>query len=267
MNPERLNIAEIERRLKESEAGCSLFYRETVGSTNDWAKAEGREGAPQGAVFLAEEQTAGKGRRGRNWESPAGTSIYMSLLLRPSVSREHISMLTLVMGMAAARGIRRVSGLKAEIKWPNDVVCQGRKLCGILTEMAPRGEFVVIGIGINVNTQVFPEELKSRASSLKLELGRYVSREETAAAVLTEFFESYRKFLQTENLELLREDYQELLANRGRHVRVLDLKEPFEGTALGINELGELLVRRQDTGATEAVFAGEVSVRGIYGYI
>ena len=85
--------------------------------------------------------------------------------------------------------------------------------------------------------------------------------------MLTEFFESYRKFLQTENLELLREDYQELLANRGRHVRVLDLKEPFEGTALGINELGELLVRRQDTGATEAVFAGEVSVRGIYGYI
>ena len=230
-------------------------------------RREGK-GPRRGAVFLAEEQTAGKGRRGRNWESPAGTSIYMSLsAAAPCVPGACFPMLTLVMGLAAARGIRRVSGLKAEIKWPNDVVCQGRKLCGILTEMAPRGEFVIIGIGINVNTGRFPEELKSRASSLKLELGRCVSREETAAAVLTEFFESYRKFLRTENLELLREDYQELLANRGRHVRVLDLKEPFEGTALGINELGELLVRRQDTGVTEAVFAGEVSVRGIYGYI
>ena len=267
MSLERLKTEQIERRLKESEAGCSLFYRETVDSTNDWAKKEGQAGAKEGSIYLAERQAAGKGRRGRVWESPAGTSLSMSLLLRPGVRREHVSMLTLVMGLAAARGIRQVSGLEAEIKWPNDVVYGGKKLCGILTELAPRGDFVVIGTGINVNTEQFPEALRDRATSLYLELGRKVSREETAAAVFTEFFRYYRRFLETENLELFREDYNSLLANRGRHVRVMDLRTPFEGTALGINELGELLVRRDDTGETEAVYAGEVSVRGIYGYV
>ena len=267
MNAERLNMEEIERRLKESEAGCSLFYRETVGSTNDWAKEEGFRGAPEKSIYLAERQEAGRGRRGRAWESPAGTSLYMSLLLRPEIKREGLSMLTLVMGLAAALGIREASGLKAEIKWPNDVVHGGKKLCGILTELSLKGNFVVIGIGINVNTEQFPEELRSRASSLYRELGRKISREGTAAAVLAEFFRRYRRFLETEDLKLLREDYDRLLVNRGRHVRVLDLKDPFEGTALGISDQGELLVRREDTGGTEAVFAGEVSVRGVYGYV
>ena len=274
MSDAALNTGEILRMLPAEKPACrpagigtALFWREETDSTNEWAKREGQEGAEDGCVFLAERQTAGKGRRGHAWQSLPGTSVSMSILLRPQLPADRVSMVTLVMGLAAAEGIRKACGLEAGIKWPNDVIASGKKLCGILTEMNTAGGFVVTGIGINVSSREFPEELADSATSLFLETGRAVSRERTAAEVLKAFREYYGLFLQAGDLTPLLELYNERLVNRGRQVRVLDLASPFEGTAQGIDSRGALLVERSDTGKTERVFAGEVSVRGICGYV
>ncbi|MBR2188562.1 MAG: biotin--[Eubacterium sp.] len=244
-----------------------ICCRRETDSTNDWARREAGEGAPDGTVFLADHQSAGKGRRGRRWESPEGTSVSMSILLRTELPADRISMLTLVMGLAAAEAVREVCGIDAEIKWPNDVVWQGKKLCGILTELGPGAEWVVIGIGLNVNVEAFPEELADMASSMRLACGHSVSREAVTAEVIRHFADDYQMFLEAGDLRPLRSRYEALLANRGARVRVLDPAEPYEGVAGGINDRGELQVVRSDTQETVSVFAGEVSVRGIYGYV
>lgn len=243
----------------------TVYHAAEMDSTNEWAKRMSGEDTPDLTVFFADEQTAGKGRLGRVWKSPAGTSVSMSVLLRPSVRAEHLSMLTLVMGMAAADGLREVSGLEVGIKWPNDVVIHGKKLCGILTETASDGSWVVIGIGINVNMTEFPEDLKDKASSLRLETGREESLSRTAAVVLGKFRHYYQIFCRTEDMSGLKKDYERMLVNINRGVRVLDPAGAFDGTALGIDEAGDLLVRKKD-GTLTHVYSGEVSVRGIYGY-
>lgn len=280
MNPAGLNTEEILRYLTKdpgtasggsaervSGIGSGIYWREVTDSTNEWAKRAAREGADDGCVFLAERQTAGKGRRGHIWQSLPGTSVSMSVLLRPGIPADRISMVTLVMGLAAAEGIRRACGLEVGIKWPNDVIASEKKLCGILTEMNTAGGFVVTGVGININNREFPEELAGTATSLLLETGSPVSRERIAAEVLNAFREYYGLFCETGDLTLLLKRYNALLVNRGRQVRVLDQAAPFEGTALGIDSRGELLVKRADTGKMEKVYAGEVSVRGICGYV
>ncbi|MEE1115038.1 MAG: biotin--[acetyl-CoA-carboxylase] ligase [Eubacterium sp.] len=244
-----------------------VHYLETVDSTNTWARREADAGAPDGSIYIADHQTAGKGRRGRVWQSPAGTSVAFSIVLRPGIRPDHMSMLTLVMGMAAAEGFRRAEGVEALIKWPNDAVVNGRKLVGILTEMSPKCDYVIIGVGLNINQTEFPEELRDKATSLRMETGRICSREKATAAVLNAFDRFYRTFLETADLSRLRGEYEAMLANKNKAVRVLDPRAPFNGVAEGINDSGELLVRREDTNEVEAVFAGEVSVRGIYGYV
>ena len=177
-------------------------------------------------------------------------------------------MLTLVMGLAVAEGIRRTCGADAMIKWPNDIVIDGRKVCGMLTEMSVEREFihyVVIGVGINVRAQEFAPEIASMAACLQEVCGKRVSRAELAACIMEEFEKYYDIFLETEELTGLLERYNELLINRDRQVRVLDPAGEFQGISRGIDSRGELLVERED-GSVERVYAGEVSVRGIYGY-
>lgn len=260
-----LDPKKIEELLGEDGRGITLHYRYSVDSTNDWAKRESLAGEPDGGVYIADTQTAGKGRRGRSWKSPALTSVAMSILLRPELPPEDISMLTLVMGMAAADGMSEASGLKLGVKWPNDVVCGGKKLCGILTELIQDTMTVVIGIGLNVNVPSFPEELAGKATSLSLETGRLLGREEVTAEVLRFFFRYEKIFLETQDMTGLLDRYNRILVNTGQRVRVLDPAAPFTGTALRVNRRGDLLVRRDDSGTVEEVFAGEVSVRGIYG--
>lgn len=300
-----LNNHKEENRSSSSFLNYSVLYKKEVDSTNLWAKELARAGAPEGTVVLADAQTAGKGRRGRSWASEGGHSIYMSLILRPKIAPEQASMLTLVMGLSVTQVCNKIpclgtalgqnntvdlygnrksvksivnpdgtinfdgNLLDAKIKWPNDMVISGKKVCGILTEMGMKGtdiDYVIAGIGINVNAAEFPEEICETATSLAIEAGIQLQREEIVAAVLEQISINYKTFLSTGNLKNLIEDYNEVLVNREHEIRVLDPKGEYRGIATGINENGELLVTKED-GTSVAVYAGEVSVRGIYGYV
>lgn len=267
--PDILSKSEIESRLDGGWIGKQVYFAEEVDSTNTWGKRLAEGGAPHGTLVVADEQTQGRGRRGRSWQSPKGTNISMTLILRPDLEPARASMLTIVMGLSVAQGLKELLKLPVQIKWPNDAVLNGHKLCGILTEMSAQIDYinyVVVGTGINVNLPEVPEELKDIATSLLIETGHRVNRAEVIGAVLRAFARNYESFLAAGDLTGLLNAYNEILANRDRQVRVLDPKEPYEGVALGINARGELLVKKAD-GSISEVYAGEVSVRGLYSYI
>ena len=225
---------------------------------SDWA---------EGTLALAEFQSAGRGRLGRSWEVPEGTSVMMSILLRPKFEPQYAPTLTLVMGMAVAKAVKSL-GFDVSIKWPNDVVVSHKKICGILTEMGVcdgKIDYAVIGVGINVNIKEFPEEMADKATSLYLESGKEFDRSQIPGLVMEAFEEYYEKFAATCDLSGLKEEYESILANYNQPVRVL-AKEPYEGVARGITDGGELLVEKTD-GTIVAVSAGEVSVRGLYSYV
>lgn len=267
--PDVITAEEIFSRLETRWAAQNIYFYERTDSTNNDAARLAQEGAPEGTLVLAEEQYGGKGRRGRSWVTPAGSAIAMSMLVRPQIRPDHVSMITLVIGMAVARACREFCGVEAKIKWPNDVVVDGRKISGTLTEMSSEIEcvrYAVIGTGINTFIEQFPSELQHTANSLHRIMGKKPDRAGLVAEVMKWFEINYEKFLQTENLCLLREEYNALLAGIGGAVRVLEPENEYTGISEGINDMGELLVRRED-GTLEQVYAGEVSVRGIYGYV
>ena len=248
-------------------AGKTVHFARETDSTNLWIKRLAKEGAPEGTLALAEFQSAGRGRLGRSWEVPEGTSVMMSILLRPKFEPQYAPTLTLVMGMAVAKAVKKL-GFDVSIKWPNDVVVSHKKICGILTEMGVRDgkiDYAVIGVGINVNIREFPEEMADKATSLYLESGREFDRSQLPGLVMEAFEEYYEKFAATCDLRGLKEEYESILANYNQPVRVL-AKEPYEGVARGITDGGELLVKKTD-GTIVAVSAGEVSVRGLYSYV
>lgn len=247
---------------------------------DEMGQVQGSGDTESGIVLTADLQTAGRGRLGRSWESPRGAGLWMSLLFRPELPPASASMLTLVAALAVARGIEEVSSVRTQIKWPNDLVADGKKVCGILTEMHAnlhQIEYVVIGIGINVNTTEFPEELQQKATSLYLCSEQKTELDILKKEILKSFDQLYKEFCRCGDLSALRTVYEEQLANKGREVRILPADsqktggmeksgDSLCGTCLGINEKGELLVRRAD-GFVETVVSGEVSVRGIYGYV
>ena len=248
-------------------AGKTVHFAREMDSTNLWIKRLAKEGAPEGTLALAEYQSAGRGRLGRSWEVPEGTSVMMSILLRPKFEPQFAPMLTLVMGMAVAKAVKDL-GFDVSIKWPNDVVVSHKKICGILTEMGVldgKIDYAVIGVGINVNIREFPEEMADKATSLYLESGREFDRSQVPGLVMEAFEKYYEEFVKTCDLSGLKEEYESILANYDQPVRVL-AKEPYEGIARGITNGGELLVEKQD-GTVVEVSAGEVSVRGLYSYV
>ena len=248
-------------------AGKTVHFARETDSTNLWIKRLAKEGASEGTLALAEFQSAGRGRLGRSWEVPEGTSVMMSILLRPKFEPQYAPTLTLVMGMAVAKAVKNL-GFDVSIKWPNDVVVSHKKICGILTEMGVRDgkiDYAVIGVGINVNIKEFPEEMVDKATSLYLESGKEFDRSQIPGLVMEAFEEYYEKFAATCDLSGLKEEYESILANYNQPVRVL-AKEPYEGVARGITDGGELLVEKTD-GTIVAVSAGEVSVRGLYSYV
>ena len=265
-NPETMyNKRELEQGLKTKTMGQTIYFYEETDTTNNRARELALEGAPEGTLVVAEKQTAGRGRRGKVWESPLGTGIWMSLVLRPQIAPTEASVLTLLCGLATAEAIEAKTGLSAGIKWPNDILINGKKAVGILTEMdceMSEVHFVIPGIGINVNTASFPPEIAEIATSLYLECGKTVSRRRLVHKVLERLEEHYETFLRTGSFAAMLEDYRKHCITLGKEVHVLG-REPFFAEALDITPEGELLVRRADNGKEEVVFSGEVSIRGV----
>jgi len=263
-----MNLEDLKEKLQDTGMVPDVCFYESTDSTNIRAKETAQTGFSHGTLIVADRQTAGKGRRGRTWESPQGKNIYFTLILKPEFSPDKASMLTLVMALAVAKGIEKYRG-NPWIKWPNDIVMKDKKVCGILTEMGLAGstiDHVLIGVGINVYKQGFAPELADKATSLEAELGIKISRPELIAAILEEFWKAYGMFCEAEDLSLLAGEYNQRLINKDREVCVLDPKGEYTGRAKGITSTGELRVELPD-GSEELVYAGEVSVRGIYGYV
>lgn len=267
--PDTVLPSEIKSRLGKTSIEYQIYYIEETPSTNVWAKRLGEEGAPSGTVAVTDMQTAGRGRRGRKWVSAKGTDLYMSLLLRPDLLPEKAPMLTLVMGLSVIQGINRALGVKAQIKWPNDVILAEKKFVGILTEMSAQVdyiEYVVIGVGINCNSAQFPDEIRETATSLFAHSGERVSRAQIAAAVLECFDEYYGRFMGDQDLGSMVEQYNSLLVHKDQEVQIHEPGREYCAVARGINSRGELLVETKDQ-AVHTVFTGEVSVRGRNGYV
>ena len=263
--PDVLMSSLITYGLETKWAGSQVFCYESVDSTNRVLRTMAADGAGHGTLVVANEQTGGRGRRGRGWLTPKDTSIAMSLLLRPEIPPAKVALLSLAASVAVAKGIRQVTGLEAGIKWPNDIVVNGKKVCGILLEMDADEQnvhYIVAGAGINVHLMDIPEEIRATATSLDLELGHPCSRVEIVKAVM-------RATEETENL--LRDGsfmsvYETLSVTLGHPVSVQGVGETFTGTAEQIREDGVLMVRTE-SGAVREVMAGDVSVRGLMGYV
>ena len=262
---------QIIRNLRES---CpwqdSLLWFDSIESTNTTARELARQGAPHGTVLIADQQTGGRGRRGRSFHSPAGSGIYMSVILHPRCAPQQIMHLTCASAVAMCDAVEAATGLRPGIKWTNDLVCGKRKIAGVLTELGfdNRGnvDFAVVGIGINCCQQEadFPEDIRRIAGSLASVTGQKIDRALVAAAMMDALFRMDAKLLTGKAHTLNR--YRQDCITLGQEISLVRGEEVRHGTALDIDEDGALIVRFSD-GQISAVNSGEVSVRGMYGYV
>ncbi len=268
--PDRVDKLELESLFNGEFVGKEVHSFAIIDSTNNEAKRLAEAGAKHGTLVISEQQNGGKGRRGRNWASPAGNGIWMTLILRPELEPIKASMLTLVAAMAVRDAIIDVcDNAECQIKWPNDIVINGKKICGILTEMSADPDsinYVVVGIGINVNTESFPDDIAKVATSIRCEVKHSVRRSSIIVNFEKAFEKYYARFIKTQDLSLIKDEYNKVLVNIGRTVKIIEKNNEYTGKALGIDETGCLLVERED-GTVEEVLSGEVSVRGVYGYV
>ncbi|HVI75223.1 MAG TPA: biotin--[acetyl-CoA-carboxylase] ligase [Anaeromyxobacteraceae bacterium] len=260
--PDRLGELEVRPLLNTHDVGQALHWYEEVGSTNDVAKELADEGALHGEVVIAERQSAGRGRRGRSWSSPPRKNLYLSVVLRPDLPPARAPEVTLLAAVAVCQAVRRAGVASAAIKWPNDVLASGRKLAGVLTEMAAeveRVQWLVVGIGVNVNAAAddFPDELRELATSLLIERGHPVPRALFAAALLTALEEWLDRHA-AEGFAPVRAAWREMSDTLGREVRVRVGSADLVGLAEDVDETGALLVRTAS--GLERVVAGDVEM-------
>ena len=264
--PDYFAAQQLEQQLTTRWMGRQLRILDQVDSTNEEVKRLAQRGAEHGLAVLAETQTKGKGRLGRGWVGDKLTGIWLSVLLRPKLAPREIGPITLVVGLAVCKTIRAVAGCDALLKWPNDVVIGRKKVCGILSEMQAemdRVDYVVVGIGINVNTHAFPPELAHKATSLCLETGKEFARSELVCRLLLELEQAYDSFEQHGFDARLLQEYTAVCASLHRPVTVQRGGKTLSGEAVGVNEEGELLVKDAQ-GKILVVSSGEVTVQGIY---
>lgn len=260
-SPDILTEYSVRDGLETKFIGQNIFVYSETDSTNN--RAKDNASSPDGSLFIADIQTGGKGRLGRGWVAPSGVGIWMSLLLKPELSPSDVPQITLVAGLAVCRAI----GFGAKIKWPNDIVIGSKKVCGILTEMSAeinRVNYVVCGIGVNVNIPSFDGELSEKATSLLIETGQRHNRAEITRRILTEFEILYTDFLKN-GLKNILPDYKSFCATLNREVQVIYKHETVSAAAVDIDADGSLVIEKD--GERITVNSGEVSVRGIYGYI
>lgn len=273
--PDKLFGPEIESYLEPDGFCRRVECYDSIDSTNLRAKQLAESGEAEGTLVVADRQTAGRGRRGRGWLAESGVGIWMTLILRPKLEPVQLSGITLIAALAACRAIREVCGVEPQIKWPNDIVLEGKKICGILTEVSSEMNYVhyaVTGIGINVNTERFPEEMKEIATSLYLQTGRHMDRAAVIGRFAALYGDYYEEYCKAGNLAAFVEEYNQMLVNRNQQVIIYhgmvedaDPSETETGVARGINAQGALLVEMD--GVCKPVVSGEVSVRGVYGYV
>jgi BirA family biotin operon repressor/biotin-[acetyl-CoA-carboxylase] ligase len=258
--PDKLLPAEIALGLQARRLTGPVHYFEGLASTNDLAKELAAKEAPEGTLVVAESQSRGRGRLGRQWDSPPGVGLYVSLLLRPPLPPSEMPQITLTTAVAVARALKRVTGVAPGIKWPNDLLLGGKKLGGILTEMETESDqirYLVVGLGLNVNNPAFPKELRALATSLALTTGRQFSRVQLLQAWLEEFEALYDRFLAREFPAIL-EEWRSLTVTLGRRVTVRQGPLTICGQALEVTPDGALLVR-EDSGEVVRVTSGEIA--------
>lgn len=259
--PDILTPELLRARLKSGLFAKRIYHFFRIDSTNRVGMELAYAGEPEGAVILAEEQTAGRGRAGRNWHSERASGIYVTLLLRPKISPMQAPILTMMAGLSARTAIQAQTGLQIDLKWPNDLMLNGKKLGGILTEMhadTSMVRFVIVGIGINVNQEKFPGELGSIATSLRAETGKNLSRLELLARLLREFETDYNRFLREGTLFITDRFTKASSYAVGKKVRVVNGPDGFTGVTAGLSPEGLLQVERED-GRVVVVIAGDVA--------
>jgi BirA family transcriptional regulator, biotin operon repressor / biotin---[acetyl-CoA-carboxylase] ligase len=259
----KLDADKIQNDLNPLRLGTKIFVFDAVESTNDLARKYLEEGALEGQVLIAESQTRGRGRMGRSWVSPPGTGIYMSVLLKPQILPQRLPQLTLMAGLGTVQAVNEFSSQKAQLKWPNDILLNGKKLSGILSEYHTTqngGNAVIIGIGVNANHSQndFPEILRPTATSLRIENENPVDREALATALIRHLDQEYDAFLRGKNPNVIKKwtDHSDMF---GKNISVTKGESVIHGTALGLDSQGRLLMRIKN-GEEMAFDSGEVSL-------
>lgn len=261
-NAEPLSLSEVKKHLRTRVVGHPLVYFRELASTNQMAKLLAEKLPREGTTVIAERQTEGRGRLNRKWVSPSG-GLWFSIVLRPKVQARHLPKLTLMASVAVAKTLRRLYGLRAEIKWPNDVLVNGKKVCGILTEAETKGEsaeFAVVGIGLNANfdLMVLPKSLESSSTTLRNELKREIRREVLLDSLLDEI-ESLNESFSKEHFDMLLDQWRSLAGMIGASVEVRVDGEKVQGQAVDIDQDGALILRLKDD-VTRTVSFGDLTV-------
>ncbi|WP_339202860.1 biotin--[acetyl-CoA-carboxylase] ligase [Paenibacillus sp. FSL K6-3182] len=259
--PDMLSVVKLENQLQGNIFGQHIHYFETVESTQNLARAAAEEGALEGTLFVAEQQVKGRGRMGRGWISPRGKGIWMSMVLRPSVPIHFAPQLTLLTAVALCRSLKRLTGLPIGIKWPNDLLIEGKKISGILLESAAEDErlrYVIAGIGISVNLEEadYPAELLEKATSLRISGQQKWSREEVIADFLKEWEQLYFLY-QEQGFSPIVTLWEALSVSLGKTVRLTTPQGELVGIPIGLEESGAIRIQLED-GSIKPVFSAEM---------
>ena len=260
-SPDLINPDELLSELKGKRIGKEIRRHDSVPSTQKIAHEWAKEGAVEGSIVVAEQQTEGRGRLGRSWHSPFGTGIWCSLILRPNIALPEAPQLTLLAAVAITRAIKKLLDVDISIKWPNDLLSDGKKFCGILTELnaeADQIHYIVIGFGINVNVEIenFPEQLRDIATSLTIQTGEHISRVRLLAEILNEFELLYDLYLKDgfRPIKLLWETYA---LSIGQKITARTLQGDIVGVAKGIDDFGVLILEAED-GSIKKVYSADI---------
>ena len=257
-----VDAQKIEAEVDECLVGSKIILVNEVDSTNELAKSYVVNDPPEGIIFLAESQTKGKGRSGRSWYSPPGAGIYLSVLLKPDIEVIQLSPMTLMTGVAVANAVNSFQRLSVDLKWPNDILLNGKKLGGILCELVPFNEkfWVILGIGVNVNHEAdhFPPELCEIATSLCLQNEKNFDRTQLVISILKNLNQGYHSFL-SEGIQPIIEDWTDLTSMIGKPVQMTHGGRSIQGVALGLDEQGSIILRLQN-GELKTFKSGEATL-------
>lgn len=260
------NKMEIEKEIETFVLGKNLYFFDEISSTNEYAKKLANDNLEEGTIVISDCQKNGKGRLNRNWVSNKGDGIFLSLILRPEIELFSVTQITLLAGICVCNAIKTQTGLDAKIKWPNDIIVNNKKVCGILTEVSAQIDkvsYIILGIGINVNNDCFEEDLKNKATSIFLETGKNIERQKIIGCFLKEFENNYFKYKKEKDFSIFLEQYRNLCLNIGKQVKAIYCNKEIIGNVLDVSPLGEIILKTDKE--TLKIVSGEVSLRTING--